>query len=272
MRFALFPLLVLIANLCFSQRNDDSIYFPQEQIIHPKCANAADKNDCFYELINSKVTEVVNANAEKIKTKKDTLKVNIELTVDINGNILHDINLFKIKNKRLGKKSIKEILRFVDKLPQTKVFNKKPEFYASKHLFNFEYTINRSAQQPVFNSIGIEKKYDGGVIEEIPVFPGCEGLIGKASRTCFQTKIQKHIKDNFRYPETAIRNGISGKVYLIMTIDKEGTVKNIRTKGPDPVLEEEGRRIMSLLPKMKPSLVNGKPTKIPYSIPITFRL
>jgi protein TonB len=265
-------LFIFLTNLCSGQKVGDSKYFPQEQIVHPACANATDKNDCFYRIINNKVTEIVNANVQKIKTKKDTLKVNIELTVDNNGIIHHNINRFKSRNIELGKKAIKSILAFVDKLPKTKVYNRKPVNFISKHLFNNAFVLDRSTQKPSFKSIVVNQKYEGGVIQEIPVFPGCEGLFNKDSKTCFQTKMQKHIKNNFRYPNAAFKKSISGKVYVIMTINIEGDIKNIRTRGPSPILEEEARRIMSLLPKMKPGLENGKPVRIPHSIPITFSL
>ena len=39
------------------------------------------------------------------------------------------------------------------------------------------------------------------VIEDVPIFPGCEGEKGKgakAMRDCFQSQMQKHISKNFR--------------------------------------------------------------------------
>src|SRR5680860_1878628 len=39
------------------------------------------------------------------------------------------------------------------------------------------------------------------VIEDVPVFPGCEDA--KDKRACFQEMMNKHIAKNFRYPESA---------------------------------------------------------------------
>ena len=42
------------------------------------------------------------------------------------------------------------------------------------------------------------------VIEDVPVFPGCEKAKGAAAiRDCFNEQMQKHIRKNFRYPEIA---------------------------------------------------------------------
>jgi len=110
------------------------------------------------------------------------------------------------------------------------------------------------------------------VVEKIPIFPGCEGLSKSESRKCFQSKIQAHIKKNFKYPDLAIDLGINGKVFVLFVIDAKGVSSNIRTRGPDKVLEKEAARIIGLLPKMTPGKQRGKAVKVPYSIPIHFKL
>ncbi len=55
-------------------------------------------------------------------------------------------------------------------------------------------------------------------------------------------------------------------------ISSEGTITNIRMRGPDKVLEEEAKRIISLLPDFVPGKQNGQPVNVPFTIPITFKL
>lgn len=43
-------------------------------------------------------------------------------------------------------------------------------------------------------------------------------------------------------------------------------------RGPDKNLEAEALRIINLLPNMTPGRQRGRPVKVPFSIPITFRL
>ncbi|MFT6797576.1 MAG: bla regulator protein BlaR1 [Maribacter sp.] len=43
-------------------------------------------------------------------------------------------------------------------------------------------------------------------------------------------------------------------------------------RGPDALLENEAKRIIDLLPEMKPGKHKGKEVDVPYSIPISFRL
>ena len=86
-------------------------------------------------------------------------------------------------------------------------------------------------------------------------------------------KIQRHIRDNFRYPEIAQELGIQGKVTVQFTIDKNGKIENLRIlKGVALPLDTECFRIMNLLKELKPYQKDGENVTVYYTIPITFRL
>ena len=128
-----------------------------------------------------------------------------------------------------------------------------------------------------FENVAIEIEEDDidvpfAVIEDVPVFPGCEKVKKEQLRACFQEQINKHIKRHFRYPEVAQEMGIQGRVYINFIIAKDGQITNIRMRGPDNNLEAEAKRIISLLPQMIPGKQRGRPVRVPFSIPITFRL
>ena len=110
------------------------------------------------------------------------------------------------------------------------------------------------------------------IIEDVPLFPGCERVSKSERRKCFQEQIQKHISKNFRYPEIAQEMGIQGRVFVQFMIGKDGNISGIRTRGPDKNLEKEANRIISKLPRMTPGKQRGRPVRVPFSIPITFRL
>ena len=110
------------------------------------------------------------------------------------------------------------------------------------------------------------------VIEDVPIFPGCERVNKSERRNCFQEQMNKHIKRNFRYPEIAQEMGIQGRVYVNFIISKNGSITNIRMRGPDKNLEKEAERIIAKLPRMTPGKQRGRPVRVPFSIPITFRL
>ena len=125
--------------------------------------------------------------------------------------------------------------------------------------------------------VEIEEEFDDvdvpfAVIEDVPIFPGCEKENKSELRNCFQEKINKHILKNFRYPEVAQEMGIQGRVFVNFIIAKDGSIIDIKMRGPDKNLEKEAKRIISLLPQMIPGKQRGRPVRVPFSIPITFRL
>ena len=132
-------------------------------------------------------------------------------------------------------------------------------------------------EDEIVEIVEVEEEYDDvdvpfAVIEDVPIFPGCEKVSKSERRNCFQEKMNKHIRKNFRYPEIAQEMGIQGRVYVNFIIAKDGQITNIRMRGPDKNLEKEAQRIIAKLPKMIPGKQRGRPVRVPFSIPITFRL
>ena len=110
------------------------------------------------------------------------------------------------------------------------------------------------------------------IIEDVPLFPGCERVAKSKRRDCFQEKMNIHIRKNFRYPEIAQEMGIQGRVFVMFTIGSDGSIINIRTRGPDKNLEKEAKRIITKLPQMTPGRQRGRAVRVPFSIPIQFKL
>jgi TonB family protein len=120
-------------------------------------------------------------------------------------------------------------------------------------------------------SFSQEKEIDFDSVERPPIYPGCEPYVQQL-RSCTQRKIQTHINKNLRYPEFAQKTGVQGRVFVQFIIDKDGSIVGIRTRGPHPILEIEAKRIISILPKFIPGYVDGKAVRVPFSMPITFKL
>ncbi|WP_308993087.1 energy transducer TonB [Mariniflexile litorale] len=111
------------------------------------------------------------------------------------------------------------------------------------------------------------------VIENVPVFPGCEGGDNTAKRDCMSKKIQDFVNKKFNV-DLASELGLSGRqrINVIFKIDKTGNVVGIRARAPHPGLEKEASRVIGLLPKMQPGKQRGKPVTVPYSLPIVFQV
>ena len=111
------------------------------------------------------------------------------------------------------------------------------------------------------------------VIENVPVFPGCERGNNAKKRKCMSEKIAKFVQRKFN-TELAGDLGLSGRqrISVIFRIDKSGNVTGVRARAPHPRLEKEAQRVINLLPKMKPGKQRGKAVIVPYSLPIIFQV
>ena len=112
------------------------------------------------------------------------------------------------------------------------------------------------------------------VIENVPVFPGCEKKKGNAAKKqCMSDKISKFVNRKFN-TDLASDLGLEGRqrINVIFKIDKNGNITNVRARAPHPGLEKEAKRVINLLPKMKPGKQRGKAVTVPYSLPILFQV
>ena len=114
------------------------------------------------------------------------------------------------------------------------------------------------------------------IVEDMPVFPGCEGAGSKSEmEQCTNSEIQKFIGKNTNYPAMARDAGVSGRVYVRYMVDEKGEVKDINIIRGVPggkSLEKEAMRVIGQLPKMKPGKQRGKAVRVQYTVPVNFKL
>ncbi len=73
--------------------------------------------------------------------------------------------------------------------------------------------------------------------------------------------------------QVAADNGVQGKVYLKFVVEKNGKVGEVVVlRSPDKLLEKEAVRVVKTLPKFEPGMQRGKPVRVWYQVPVTFRL
>ncbi|HNQ27324.1 MAG TPA: energy transducer TonB [Aquaticitalea sp.] len=130
------------------------------------------------------------------------------------------------------------------------------------------------AEEVKVQEVEEEEEIPFTVIENVPVFPGCEKeKTNAARRDCMSKKISDFVNKKFN-TDLAGELGLSGKQRIIMTfkIDKNGDIVNIMARAPHPGLEKEAKRVIGMLPKMQPGKQRGKPVTVPYSLPILFQV
>ncbi len=85
--------------------------------------------------------------------------------------------------------------------------------------------------------------------------------------------MQKWVYQYLKYPESALRDGVQGRVTVEFIVEKDGKVTNVRVvKGVSDELDAEAVKVVSASPKWKPGKVNGEKVRTSITIPVEFRL
>lgn len=81
------------------------------------------------------------------------------------------------------------------------------------------------------------------------------------------------VSQNIKYPQLAVENGISGKVYIQFAVNAKGTVVDAKVlRGVDPSLDQEAIRVVNSSPKWTPPKQGGRPVKQLFTLPVVFKL
>ncbi|MDG1849722.1 MAG: energy transducer TonB [Flavobacteriales bacterium] len=118
-----------------------------------------------------------------------------------------------------------------------------------------------------------DEVFNFAVVEDKPIFPGCEDVSKQERYMCFQQGIMKHIRNNFKYPSIPKEMGISEKIFVQFVIDKTGMItKSVVVRGQDKHLKKEALRLVNSIPKLIAAKQRGKSVPCSFTVPINFRL
>ena len=100
-----------------------------------------------------------------------------------------------------------------------------------------------------------------GDVEQMPMFPGgAEALFD-------------YLSENIKYPEDCEETCVQGRVIVTFVVERDGSLTDAKVvKSVYPSLDEEALRVVNGMPKWIPGKFNGKPVRVKYTIPVTFKL
>lgn len=97
--------------------------------------------------------------------------------------------------------------------------------------------------------------------EVMPQFPGGDQAM------------MKFVATNVQYPEEAKEKEISGRVLVGFIVEKDGSVNEVKiVRGIGGGCDEEAVRVVKAMPKWIPGKDKGKPVRVYYTLPLTFKL
>ena len=105
-----------------------------------------------------------------------------------------------------------------------------------------------------------ESVYDQ--VEVKPEFPG--GM----------PALVKYLQENIKYPSAALAEKAQGKAFVRFVVEKDGSITNteiIKSSG-NIYLDKEALRVASNMPKWKPGMQQGKPVRVFFMLPVSFKL
>ena len=103
--------------------------------------------------------------------------------------------------------------------------------------------------------------WDAASVQVAPEFPGG------------QEAMFKYLQRTIQYPAEEMEAGIQGKVYLRFIVGKNGAVQDVAVaRGVSPGLDAEAMRAVKTMPNWIPGLQNGKPVKVRFVLPVSFKL
>ncbi|WNH13610.1 energy transducer TonB [Thalassobellus suaedae] len=232
--------------------------------VFPGCEdlNTIDQKRCLSENINKYVNRNFNTNLATELGLVGRQRINVIFKIDKEGNVVNIRT--RAPHPALEEEALRVLKIMPKMIPGRQGGRKVNVLYSLPIIFQVadEYTEN------------IDVPFS--VIEQVPVFPGCEDLTSNEERRdCMSEKISKLVQEKFN-TNIADSLGLTGRqrINVIFKINEKGgiTTDEIRARAPHIDLEEEAIRVISTLPKMIPGKQKGKIVNVPYSLPIIFQV
>jgi len=120
-------------------------------------------------------------------------------------------------------------------------------------------------QKDTVKTINEQKKVNEDIyykVDKMPTFQGKKSA-----------HFRNFVMENLKYPEEAVKNKLSGEVYVSFTIDKKGNLVDAEViTRAHQVLDTEALRVTNLSPKWKPGENQGEKVNVRFTFPVVFAL
>lgn len=112
-------------------------------------------------------------------------------------------------------------------------------------------------------------------VEELPMFPACKKLSRAEQLECFKAQMSKAVARNLIYPDDDYKNERQGRTYISFVIDESGKIIEVKAadnKNATPEMQKAAENAVRKVSKLIPAKQGGKPVRIKYTIPVTFKM
>ncbi len=85
--------------------------------------------------------------------------------------------------------------------------------------------------------------------------------------------LNKYLAKSIKYPKSARKNNIEGRVIVRFAVGKDGTISDVEImKHVSPDLDDAAAKVIAKMPQWEPGKLDDKPVDVYYTIPIRFKL
>ena len=104
-----------------------------------------------------------------------------------------------------------------------------------------------------------DKVYE--VCEQMPIYEGGDAAL------------LKYLTDSVKYPESAKKRGVQGRVVIGFIVEKDGALTDVKVlRHVDIALDAEALRVVKGMPKWIPGCQDEQLVRVRYNVPVSFRL
>lgn len=140
-----------------------------------------------------------------------------------------------------------------------------------EYIYNYVETLANLPSAPKFRPETSTGR--GPAFDDVVAYYDCDQrptFLNSADPAQF---MERWVYQYLKYPETAVVQGIQGRVMVEFIIDKDGKVTNVRVvKGVSDELDAEAVKVISASPKWKPGRVKGEKVRTSITVPVEFKL
>jgi len=98
-------------------------------------------------------------------------------------------------------------------------------------------------------------------VDEMPCFPGGDAAL------------MKYISENLKYPESAIKDQIEGRVIIRFVVTETGNITDVEAvRNLSPDCDAEAARVVKAMPTWTPGKQGGENVSVYYTLPIQYKL
>lgn len=275
--------LLLIVNARASaqqvKKTDETVYeFSTKDITDIKIKKV--DNDSIYQIVEQMpefpggIDKLATYISENIKYPEAAKEKGVSGRVFISFVIEKDGAVSNVEVARgIGKECDDEAVRVVKAMPKWKPGLMKGKPVRVNYMLPVNFKLDEGeAYKPVKGETvapqaDLKPGKDGvwDIAETMPEYPG--GIDG----------LRTYIQENLTVPEKYknVETKAEYRVFVQFVVAEDGSITNVELKKSEPSkqdLNDEAVRVVKGMPKWKPGTVDGKPVKVRYMLPVTYRL